>query len=363
MSKLPIYVASCVALISVALLSGCETTPQREAVAQPPPDPARAAMMDANRAYSAGDDSKALALYLPLARSGNREAQIRVARIYTRNKGVVPNEHEACNWWEHVTGSNDPTAAVNLGLCFESGKGRAQSHAQAAQWYRKAADGGNAYGMYNLGLAYEYGRGVAQSFDVAADWFRKALVVKLEPGDNADAQRHLKRCENNIGAARGDPQAQYDLAIDLLNGHKPEVKDERRAMSMMREAATRGSNPDAWFIYGSWLHGGMGGVKYDLAQAAVWIKKAADTGHEQATLRYADIVLCGIGVKKDIANGERILKQAIDRGSWQAMNTYSRWYGSGDCGFKADATQSRLWSARANAAQQAETERRLQQRK
>jgi uncharacterized protein len=349
----------CVALISCALLTGCETTPQREVAAQLPRDPVRAAMEDGNRAYSAGDDAKALALYLPLARSGNGQAQIRIARIYTRNKGVTPNENEACNWWEQATSSNDSTAAVNLGLCFETGVGRAQSHAQSVQWYRKAADGGNAYGMYNLGLAYEYGRGVAQSFDVAADWFRKALAVKMEPGDNVDAQRHLKRCENNIGAARGDPQAQYDLAIDLMNGHKPEVKDERRAMVMMREAATRSNNPDAWFIYGSWVHGGMGGVKYDLAQAAVWIKKAADAGHEQATIRYAEIVLCGIGVKKDLVASQRILRQAIDRGSWMAMGTLSHWYESGDCGFRKDAALSAEWRAKGEAAQLAATEKRI----
>ena len=47
------------------------------------------------------------------------------------------------------------------------------------------------------------------------------------------------------------PQAQFDLAIDLLNGHDPEVKDERRAMAMMREAATHGTSPEAWYMYGS----------------------------------------------------------------------------------------------------------------
>ena len=353
MSKRSIYVA----LISIALLAGCETTPQREAAVQPPPDPARAALAEANRAYSASDDAKALALYLPLARSGNRDAQVRVARIYMRNKGVTPDDNEACNWWEQAAGSNDSTAAVNLGLCFESGKGRAQSNAQAAQWYRKAADGGNAYGMYNLGLAHEYGRGVAQSFDVAADLFRKALAVKMDVGDNVDAQRHLKRCENNIGAARGDPQAQYDLAIDLMNGHKPEVKDERRAMIMMREAATRGSNPDAWYIYGAWLHGGMGGTKADVSQGAVWTRKAADAGNESARISYADSQLCGIGVKKDIAAAERLLKQTIEGGSWLAMNKLSFWYQNGQCGYRKDAALSSEWRARADAAQLTTTER------
>jgi hypothetical protein len=91
-------------------------------------------LAEANRAYDADDDAKALSLYLPLALGGNHEAQFRVAQIYERNKGVNPNANEACNWWERATAHDDSTAAVNLGLCFESGKGRAQSFAQANQW-------------------------------------------------------------------------------------------------------------------------------------------------------------------------------------------------------------------------------------
>ena len=242
----------CIALISFAFLAGCETTPQRESASAPSADPVRATMMEGDRAYRAQDDAKALSHHLPLARSGDREAQYRVAFIYSRDKGVPPNDNEACNWWEAAGNQGDTTSANNLGRCFESGKGRGKSYPLAAQWYRRTTDGGDAYGMYNLGLAYEYGRGVTQSFDVAADWFRKALVVKMEPGgDTVDAIRHLKRSTNNVDAARGVPQAQFDLAIDLLNGHDPEVKDERRAMAMMREAATHGTSPEAWYVYGS----------------------------------------------------------------------------------------------------------------
>lgn len=351
----------CILVVALLLFAGCETTPQRPAEATPAPDPQRAAMAEADKAYSAQDDARALALYLPLARNGNRDAQYRVARIYSRNKGVAPNESEECNWWEAAARQGDSTAATNFGLCFESGKGRNQSYPLAAQWYRRAADSGNDYGMYNLGLAYEYGRGVAQSFEAAADWFQRAINAKIAGSAAGDVQRHLKRSRNNVDAARGVPQAQFDLAIDLFNGHEPEVKDERRAMAMMREAATRGSSPEAWHIYGSWLHAGVGGVKSDLPQAAVWIKKAADAGYEQAAIRYADIVLCGIGVRKDIAGGERILRQTIDRGSWLAMSTLSLWYQNGSCGFRKDATLSTEWRAKADAAQRAEGERRLQQ--
>ena len=351
--------------LAMLLLLGCESNPSTPTVAASSADPTRAALTEGERAYNAGDDAKALAIFLPLAQGGNATAQFRVARIYTRGKGVPVNEAQSCHWWEALANQNAPTAAtaaVNLGRCFETAEGRTQSYPQAALWYRRAADGGNAYGMYNLGLAHEYGRGAAQSFEVAADWFRKALAAKLEPGDSVDVRRHLKRCENNIGAARGDPQAQFDLAIDLLNGHKPEVKDERRAMAMMREAATHGTSSEAWYIYGAWLHGGMGGVKSDLTQAAVWTKKAADSGHEAARIRYAGILACGIGVKKDLPAGERLLRQIIEAGSWLAMSDLSQWYMTGNCGFKKDAVLSAEWRARADASQRSETERRLQQK-
>ncbi len=358
MSRLHLLVCA----VAVLLIAACETNPPRPAATVPPPDPARAAMAEAEKAYAAGDDARALPLYLPLARNGNRDAQFRVARIYTREKGVTANATEACNWWEAAAGQGEPVAATNFGLCHESGKGRPQSYPLAAQWYRRAADGGNAYGMYNLGLAYEYGRGVAQSFEVAADWFQRALDAKIDVSGSIDAQRHLKRCRNNVDAARGVTQAQFDLAIDLMNGHAPEVKDVPRGVAMMREAA-RGNLPEAWYIYGSIVHGGLGGVKSDLPQAAMWTKKAVDAGHEDATIRYADIVACGIGVRKDLAAGERILRQAIDQGSWRAMGTLSFWYQSGNCGFRKDAAMSDDWRAKADTAQRANVQYRSQPRK
>lgn len=95
---------------------------------------------------------------------------------------------------------------------------------------------------------------------------------------------------------------------------------------------------------------GLGGAKSGLPLAATRIKKAADTGHKQAQIRDVDIQRCGIAVKKDLAAGERTLKQAIDRGSWLAMSTLSRWYQNGDCGLRKDAALSAEWPAKAVAA-------------
>jgi TPR repeat protein len=320
-------------------------------------------MAEAERAYAAQDDAKALALFLPFARNGNRDAQFRVARIYSRERGVAANPAEACNWWEAAASQGEPVAATNFGLCHETGRGRPQSYPLAAQWYRRAADGGNAQGMYNLGLAYEYGRGVNQSFSEAASLFQRAIDAKIGGDSRSDAHRHLKRALNHVGAARGDPQALYDLAIDLFNGHPPEVKDIPRAVTTMREAAARGNLPEAWYVYGSWLQMNAFGVRPDPAQATTWIRKAADAGHEEARIRYANLLLCGIGIRKDAAGAERTLKDTIDGGSWMAMSELSQWYDGGTCGFRRDARLSAEWRSRADAAQRAKMEYRAPQRR
>ncbi len=352
----------CLTAMLLSVLTACETVPSKMADTPPPltgNQRAQPSLAEADRAYADGDDAKALALYLPFAQGGNRNAQLRVATLYTREKGVPKNPSESCNWWETAAQAGDALAAVNFGLCFESGEGRAKSEPVAAQWYTRAAQGGNAYGMYNLGLAYEYGRGVAQSFATAAEWLRRALETKLSTGDNVDAQRHLKRAMNHVEAAKGNPQAQFDLAIDLMNGHAPEVRDQRRAMVMMREAATRGQLPEAWYIYGGWLQGGMGETKSDLPQAATWIKKASDAGHEAGRIRYANILRCGIGTRKDLAGAEALLKSVVDTGSWLAMSELAEWYNRGECGFKKDPTLGQQWRAKADAAQRTETTQRI----
>jgi uncharacterized protein len=358
----------CTSLLCLSLatsLLGCESNPPKATAASnnvatstSVAEPGKAAITEAYSAYQSGDDARALLIFLPYARSGHREAQVRVAHIYSRNKGVPPNAVESCNWWEAAANQGESVGANNVGRCYESGNGRGKSDASAATWYRRAADGGNAYGMYNLGLAYEYGRGVAQSFATAADWFRRALSAKLATADNVDAERHLKRSMNHVNAAKGEAQAQYDLAIDLFNGHAPEVKDQRRAALMMGEAAARGSSPEAWYVYGSWVHAGLGGLKSDLPQAATWIKKASDAGHEGARIRYANILLCGIGVKKDTNSAERLLRATIDSGSWLAMSEYSEWHNRGDCGFKKNPALGKEWRAKADAAQLADVTRR-----
>lgn len=357
------------ATVMPLLLAACVATAPR--TAPPPADPARAGMAEAERAYDARQDARALELFLPLARAGNVTAQMRAARILGRNQGVPVNEAESCNWWEAAARQGEATAMTNIGLCFETGKGRAQDHAAAVTWYRQAADQGSAIALYNLGLAHEYGRGVPQSFETAAAWFQRALDSgRLSTGNGLDARRHLERAQRHVKAARGDPRAMYELARAVSSGDSGEARDEKRGLELMKRAAEApGAMPEAWLAHGTMVFFGrhrdqsdlragraltpeqMRRMEADQREGAGWVKRAADAGHEEAVVLHAGWTACGVGVRKDLAAAERLLTASAERGSVRAMQELAELLTSGRCGMRRDAAAAARWEARATAVE------------
>ena len=211
------------AVLTAALLTalaGCDSNPPRPAVAAARQTrharrwPRRSAPM-APRMMPAHCRST-----LPLARAGNADAQFRVARIYTRNKGVAPNAGEACNWWENCRQRWRADRRHQLRALFESGKGRGQSIPLPRSGTVAPPMAATPMACTTRSRLRVRARRDA-SFDNAMLWLQRALDARIDSNDAADVMRHLKRARNNVEAARGDPQAQYDLAIDLFNGHPP----------------------------------------------------------------------------------------------------------------------------------------------
>ena len=360
---LPLLLAACVATMPTAPSA--------------PADPARASLAEAERAYSARQDARALELFLPLARAGNATAQQRVARLYTRNQGVPVNEIESCTWWEAAANQGEATAMTNFGLCLETGKGRPQDHAAAAGWYRRAADQGNAVAMVNLGLAHMHGRGVPQSFEAAAPWFQRALDSgRLSTGDGLDARRYLQRAQRHVKAATGDPRALYELAQFTGSGDGGERRDEKRGLELMKRAAEApGAVPEALFAHGTAIFYGrhrdtsdlragraltpeqVRRMEADQREGAGWVRRAADAGHEEAVVMLATWTACGAGLPKNPAAAERLLADSAERGNVRAMQELADFMTSGRCGMRRDAAAAGRWQARAAAAESARQRR------
>jgi uncharacterized protein len=333
--------------------------------------PSQSALAEAERAFAAGQDARALELFRPLAQSGDVNAQMRLARIYTRNRGVPVNETESCNWWETSAERGEAVAMNNIGLCFETGKGRTQDFAKAFNWYRSAAERDSATAMYNVGLAFEYGRGTEQSFDQALQWFQRSLdSQRLSVSSQLDARRKIERARRHVDAARGEPQAMYELASFTRSGDGGERRDVKRGLELLRRAAEspRAIN-DALREFGLATFFGQyadlsdvrAGQPMTPAQirrmeeyqkdGARWVKRAADAGDLESMVFYASWSACGVGVKKDVSGAERMLIEASERGSVRAMQELAEFLTSGRCGMRNDAAAAQLWKQRAEGAQ------------
>lgn len=128
--------------------------------------------------------------------------------------------------------SGDAMAQYYLGRWYSSdGLGGYTPTEKSIPWYKKAADQGYADAYDGLGEAYEDGSGVTKSQQESLKWYQKAF----------QARQKL--------AEQGDKDAQFELAMMLVDDQK--------------------------------------GVKEADKAALAWIKKADDSGNKEASLALA----------------------------------------------------------------------------
>lgn len=221
--------------------------------------PARAADLWAGiDAYERGDLQAAVDEWLPLARSGDVEAQYRLGALYAGAHGELGDDGEALRWYRAAADQGHPLAQNNLAVMLETGRGAAPDPAGAARWYRAAAEQGRDVAAANLARLYDEGLGVERSQAEAAVWYRRAAEgghngaqYRLGtiyafglgvPQDDDEAVRWLK-----AAARDGHAEAQYALGLMFETGRG--VKQDRgKSRKWRTRAATQGvrTTPPDW---------------------------------------------------------------------------------------------------------------------
>ncbi len=84
----------------------------------------------------------------------------------------------ALNTWLPMAESGDGEAQTYVGEIFEKGIGGQADYIAAAQWYQKAANQGVSRAQVNLGYLYEKGLGVEKNIQTALNWYRQASGLK-----------------------------------------------------------------------------------------------------------------------------------------------------------------------------------------
>lgn len=123
---------------------------------------------DGMRALQSGQFSEALKILVPLANSGNDEAQRVVGEMCYNGQGMNPDVDASFKWTEIAAANGNKIAQYNLGYLYEKGEGVVVSRDSAIEWYTKAAIQGYVAAQHKLGDLSGRDR------DRAIYWYKKA---------------------------------------------------------------------------------------------------------------------------------------------------------------------------------------------
>lgn len=124
--------------------------------------------------YLNKDYKKSYDLLLPMANTGNDEAQSLIASMYETGKGVLQDKRKAVDWYKKSAKNGNSLSQNTLGVLYEMGDGVLQDYKESYYWYKKSADQGDPYGLMNTGIMLLDGLGVQKNKALAAKHLRKA---------------------------------------------------------------------------------------------------------------------------------------------------------------------------------------------
>lgn len=143
----------------------------------------KADLKDGLAAARTGDYSAARAVWIPLARHGDAEAQFRLGWLFENGLGMAKNPIDAVDWYGQAAAQGHASAQFNLGMMYTDGRGVRRHDITAANYFRMAARQGHAKAAYNLGILYRIGRGVEKDLGQSRYWFGRAKAYGLvKPG-------------------------------------------------------------------------------------------------------------------------------------------------------------------------------------
>jgi len=172
--------------------------------------PAIAAQFDDGvRALAKGDFAAARAVFGPLAKTDDGNAQFMLGVMSENGLGMAKDLAAAARWYLKAAAAGIASAQYNIAVFYQLGKGVAPNPAEALRWHALAADQGHRKAQNNLGAMYYTGAGVARDLVEAWKWLTLAAQgLRGEAGDIV---------QRNIAAIEGE------LAPDALADAKRRV--------------------------------------------------------------------------------------------------------------------------------------------
>ncbi len=128
-------------------------------------------------AWQRSDYAAAVAIWRPLAESGDADAQFNLGQAYRLGRGVTINLAAAKTWFERAAASGHLDAETTLGLLlFQNG-----DQAQGLKWLKQAAEKGEPRALLVYGTALYNGDAVTQDRMLGYAYVSRAASLGLEP--------------------------------------------------------------------------------------------------------------------------------------------------------------------------------------
>lgn len=253
------------------------------------------------------DAARAVALYRQAAERGVRLAQLRLGLALLQGNDVPQNAVEGETWLRRAALAGEPAAAAAVGTIYVTRGVLPPNYLEAAKWYVMAADAGHRDAARALGQLYlAGGNGLLKNRDEAALWFYRAatfddraawaeLAALALGGAGTDEIRMRTRQWYEIVAKSGDRIAAHTFARFLLNGIGGD-RDVAQAVIFLRHAAEE--VVEAQYCLGRILCDDNG-IAPAPSEGRIFLMRAADAGHVEATNLLAEMVLNGRGGPRD----------------------------------------------------------------
>jgi hypothetical protein len=135
-------------------------------------------------AWQRSDYVAAVAIWRPLATSGDADAQFNLGQAYRLGRGVPTNLATAKDWFEKAADQGHLDAETTLGLLlFQSG-----DQAEGLKWLKKAALQGEPRALLMYGTALVNGDSVTQDPVLGYAYVTRAAAQGLQPAKDTLAQ-------------------------------------------------------------------------------------------------------------------------------------------------------------------------------
>lgn len=183
----------------------------------------------------------------------------------------------------------------------------ARAGGQAERWirdYRRLASWGDAEAQFQLGQSYSSGIGVVRNLPEAVVWLRRA-------------------------AEQDHQVAQYALGMILLFGNRLVGKSAFFPDNFYSDPQASGGNDSLLFPAGLT-------VPPDAAEAAIWLKRAAESGYPNAMCQLALLYADGNGIEQDSAKAVTLLEAACGAGLPLGHFLYAQYLMNGQHGLTRD---------------------------